>query len=344
MPLPLIPIVLGGISIAGTAFGAKKGYDAYNDISDAKKYNQEAQKIYDKSQEELDKSRQNTNQVITNFGLLKEKIFENEVMKFVDIFSKIKNFNEKDINIDFYEKIDTKNDMQFDKLKDEIFTMKNMLGGTAASLSAGTAAGFGVFGMTGALASASTGTAISTLSGVAASNATLAWLGGGSLATGGLGMTGGMVVLGGVVTGPALAVAGWALSAKAETAKNEAHVNLDKARSIKNTNDTVILKLSSIDKLIEVLSDTIKKLNDNYLKPLNEKLEYLVSHNNDYEKFSQNEKELAHITLNVAMSIKNLISIAVLNENGEITDEIRATKLKAVKLLNKISEIDKKFS
>lgn len=46
-----------------------------------------------------------------------------------------------------------------------------------------------------ALAMASTGTAISSLSGVAATNATLAWLGGGSLAAGGGGMAAGAAAL-----------------------------------------------------------------------------------------------------------------------------------------------------
>ena len=47
---------------------------------------------------------------------------------------------------------------------------------------------------------AGTGTAISSLSGAAATNATLAWLGGGTLASGGGGMAAGAFVLGGVVT------------------------------------------------------------------------------------------------------------------------------------------------
>jgi len=49
-----------------------------------------------------------------------------------------------------------------------------------------------------AFGTASTGTAISTISGAAAQKATLAWWGAGSLASGGFGMTGGMVVLGGI--------------------------------------------------------------------------------------------------------------------------------------------------
>lgn len=55
---------------------------------------------------------------------------------------------------------------------------------------------------------ASTGTAISALSGAAASNAALAWLGGGTLAAGGSGIAGGSQLLG-ILGGPI----GWAVSA-----------------------------------------------------------------------------------------------------------------------------------
>jgi hypothetical protein len=80
----------------------------------------------------------------------------------------------------------------------------------------------GVYSAVGALASASTGTAIATLSGAAATNATLAWLGGGSLAAGGMGVAGGMLVLGGLVAGPALAITGFTLANKAEEALTRA--------------------------------------------------------------------------------------------------------------------------
>ena len=63
---------------------------------------------------------------------------------------------------------------------------------------------------------------IGALSGAAATNATLAWLGGGSLAAGGFGMAGGMAVLGGIVAGPALALGGVFLDSKAEDKLYEA--------------------------------------------------------------------------------------------------------------------------
>jgi hypothetical protein len=81
---------------------------------------------------------------------------------------------------------------------------KNMAKGTSAGLSTA----LGTWALVGTLGSASTGTAIASLSGAAATNATLAWLGGGALAAGGGGMATGAVVLGGIVLLPALAIMG----------------------------------------------------------------------------------------------------------------------------------------
>ncbi len=71
----------------------------------------------------------------------------------------------------------------------------------------GSAAAYGTFAAAAAFGTASTGTAISTLSGVAATNATLAVLGGGTLAAGGAGMAGGTLLLTGMVAAPAAALA-----------------------------------------------------------------------------------------------------------------------------------------
>ncbi|GAA8413817.1 hypothetical protein HpNP49_09180 [Helicobacter pylori] len=54
---------------------------------------------------------------------------------------------------------------------------------------------YGAYTGVGFLASTASGVAIAELSGVAATNATLAWLGGGALSVGGFGMVGGMAVL-----------------------------------------------------------------------------------------------------------------------------------------------------
>lgn len=111
------------------------------------------------------------------------------------------------------------------------------LGGAAL----GTAGGFAAAGATTAavmaLGTASTGTAIASLSGVAATNATLAALGGGALSVGGGGMALGATVLSSVTAGMAIlvggivfSITGQGLSKKADKAKQQM---LDAQREIK---------------------------------------------------------------------------------------------------------------
>jgi len=73
--------------------------------------------------------------------------------------------------------------------------------------STGLAASLAGYGAVGVLGTASTGTAIGGLSGAAATNATLAWFGGGALTAGGGGMALGTTILGSIVAAPLLFVA-----------------------------------------------------------------------------------------------------------------------------------------
>ena len=91
-----------------------------------------------------------------------------------------------------------------DKSKtDRIARITKKGGRIAARAAGGLAAPAAVYAAAASLGTASTGTAISALSGAVATKATLAWLGGGALAAGGLGVAGGAVVLGAVGVGGA---------------------------------------------------------------------------------------------------------------------------------------------
>lgn len=82
------------------------------------------------------------------------------------------------------------------------------LAATAGGVTVGAGAGTASLAGVGAMAAASTGTPIASLSGVAATNATLAWLGGGSLAAGGGGIAAGTLVMTGLVGLPVLLAGG----------------------------------------------------------------------------------------------------------------------------------------
>ena len=98
--------------------------------------------------------------------------------------------------------------------------------GTAGmqAVAAGAAAGAATVGLVTAVGTAGTGTALSALSGAAYVNATLAALGGGSVAAGGLGMAGGVAVLGAAVAAPAALVMGYFFDKK---------INVNHAEAVK---------------------------------------------------------------------------------------------------------------
>ena len=99
------------------------------------------------------------------------------------------------------------------------------LGSVAAGGVAGIAAGqAAVFGVT-TLASAGTGVPIAVLSGAAAQNATLAWLGGGALSAGGGGVAAGGAVLAGAFAAPGLLVGGFLINGLASKKLAQANEN-----------------------------------------------------------------------------------------------------------------------
>ena len=95
---------------------------------------------------------------------------------------------------------------QFAELKDVVTSLRNIAasatGATVGGAAAGATAAASAYAAAAAFGTASTGTAISGLSGIAARNATLAWLGGGSLASGGGGIAAGAATLANVVLTP----------------------------------------------------------------------------------------------------------------------------------------------
>ena len=91
-----------------------------------------------------------------------------------------------------------------------------------AAGAAGFATGLGTVGLVTAFGSASTGTALSALTGSAYIHATLAALGGGSLAAGGFGMVGGAIALGTAFLAPAAIVGGYFFNKQIRKAYDEA--------------------------------------------------------------------------------------------------------------------------
>jgi hypothetical protein len=98
------------------------------------------------------------------------------------------------------------------------------------------------------------------LTGVAATNATLAWLGGGSLAAGGMGMAGGAAVLGGAIAGPVIAVMGFSAAKKSERALTEAFEKETEIRAAIEQIENGITVLSSISERCDEMHEVIQSV------------------------------------------------------------------------------------
>lgn len=160
----------------------------------------------------MDAKREETNFAIQEFGALRLETDAVLLKRFVDIVAPVHNGSHKPIAV---RGTAVEGDLPtFAEMKLSAYQATDLLKDGLVAVPVGVLTGMGAAGGVSALGVASTGTAIGTLSGAAATNATLAWLGGGSLAAGGWGVAGGTAVLGGVVAGPIIAVVGIAAASR----------------------------------------------------------------------------------------------------------------------------------
>jgi hypothetical protein len=303
MPLPLI---LWGAAALLAGTGVVKGVGALSDFDDAKNIGEAAEKRYKTAEENLEKQRLKTNTDFEKLGKIKLSVFTNQIKHFVEA---IKNSGKgaKSILSQFDQSFSVEN---LNKMEKMVLNSLKIEDGIASGTVTGVLAGLGAYGSVGTLAAASTGTAISGLSGVAATNATLAWLGGGSLATGGFGMAGGALALGGIVLGPALAIGGFMMASKAEEA-------LTKARKYEAEVDTSIAKIEISKIVLEALSENAKEMISALKKTAKRFDAVKVDNDKDAEAFEQ--------MCMLGKGLKSIADIAIMNKDGTASEHIKAT-------------------
>ena len=321
MPLPLLPIVGGIMAIAAGGVGIAKGAKAIKDNNEANDVNERAQDIIDEAQNKLQTSRDRTSKALTALGNKKIDICDKHLTRFIASFEKLKNVElETSVGLDELSKV--KIDKQsITDLKKITLMATSLAAGTASGAVAGAAVAFGAYGAAGALATASTGTAIATLSGAAATNATLAFFGGGAIAAGGLGIAGGTAVLGGLVAGPALAVVGCIMGAKASANLDNAYSNLATAKEVKEELAVLTTMCNGIKRRSDLFTKALIKL-EAILNMQLAKFEYvLATEGVDYTQFSESSKNLVAMLLGTVQAVKAILDTPLLDEKGALTSE-----------------------
>lgn len=176
------------------------GKTAYEQRKAANEKKKEADRIMEETNDEIEKIRYLANNRLETFGRARCEMLGTTVGRFIKIVESLNNsVKEKVYELSLELSV---SEHDFQELESIEMNSSNFLATatTGGSMAAAALAGVpvAVKASVAKLCLASTGTAINQLSGAAAQQATLAWLGGGSLASGGGGVAAGATVLAGI--------------------------------------------------------------------------------------------------------------------------------------------------
>lgn len=318
MPVPLL--FIGAAAVTGVVGGGKT-IKAGIDQNKAKNINAQANEIVDQAANRLEYLRKQCGDSLNALGQEKVCVLNGSVHSFLESFEQIKNVDFREsLGINELSKlhIDTKEFEELGKMSN--FSLSLSQGGIAG-IAGGAMTAFGAYSAATSLACASTGTAISALHGVAATNATLAFFGGGSLAAGGLGVAGGTMVLGGLVAGPALLVMGIITGAKAGKNLENAKANMAQAEEIVAQLRSGADQCVAIRRRVYMFYCLLARLDSRFL-PLIDRMNQVIQEEGlDYSQYSVDGKKAVSAAASIAVTIKALIDTPILTEDGSITVE-----------------------
>jgi len=334
-----IPFIIGAIAVGAGIFGVSKGVEASKDYNRASELNESAARKARIAGRMIEDAKENTKNAIEALGKEKIEILSSSMNDFVVNFEKIKNVNFKESRgIEELKKFNLTPE-KFQEIKTASCEAKDIAVNGLAAMGSGAATACLTYGAVGYLGAASTGTAIGALSGVAASNATLAWLGGGSIASGGFGMAGGMVVLGGLIAGPALAVGGFLMASQAREALNDAENNYDKAKAFKAQAETIETALGGISKRAEQLRLLLTKINVHFEVYISKLIKIIKNKGTDWKSYGKDEQGDIFKSVQLAQTLKIIIDAPLLDQEGGLNEKSAETLISGERYLKAIESV-----
>lgn len=260
MALPLFlgiaASVLGATGIGAAASGAKKMINAHS----------KQKKLFERknhSEQKLEQQNIKTATMLDELGKKELKIMESfkvysEVIEQIHNRPIFRKFEKNGVTLPVY----NKEDLQ--KVWVGASTLLTGVSGAAIGSFGGFAAAGATSAAIMALGTSSTGVAISSLNGAAAINATLALLGGGTLASGGGGMALGALVLSGATAGVGIFIGGIIFHLSGKKISDEVNKAEQEVISIEQTVDTICSHLKILYDLSANYLDALKNVDTMY--------------------------------------------------------------------------------
>ena len=319
MPIPLI--ALGVAAVIGGA-GVYKGAKAVEKNNQANSVQNSANRLANNAKRKMVREKDRTKNLITSLGNLKINISNREIKNFVNLYSQLKDVKLNEMSASNISQVMI-NAGELQEMKKISMTASKLLTGSIGGLSTGALLGWGTYGGVMALGTASTGTAISGLSGAAATNATLAWLGGGSIAAGGGGIALGSVVLGGIIAAPAVLLAGCVFDSQDNTKLDNAKSNLAKAKTYASDVDKAVSELKIIQTTIRDYELILKRLKMESCRQTQSMSQVIYIYGVNWKNYDSTAKTQIFLAVKAVQALKAAVNTPLLTKNGILTRDIK---------------------
>ncbi|GAA8707786.1 hypothetical protein oki352_09190 [Helicobacter pylori] len=275
MPLP---IILGGLVLAATGYGVKKGLDAKNTNDEAKDLFKKAEERLEETKKMVESTESGCKNAFARFGEKKLHVISRGVSRFVEHFNQLKghefvinNMDMQNIQEQVSEALNVVN-----KCKEMGLSDLASLGGVGAAV--GVLATYGAY--TG-ISAAAGGTVLSSLGGA------LAWMSGGAISLGGGLALGSMALIGGLVAGPALAILGAVSADEMEEKLEEAKAYYSQVEKAVKKADAIIDQFQAIEKMAKLFTRQIAKFDTLFFSLSQDAIATMKKHNYDTSLYSQ---------------------------------------------------------
>lgn len=312
------------------------GVQAVQDRKKSIKTKEEAEKLQEEVMATNEAVRDDLNDALETFGKRKMDALHNTVGVFLDYLERL---NQKS-KAKEYELL-TKIDVQIEQIAE--MKQLDMKASDAAKV-LGVGGGFAAIGLMGTkplvffgvakIATASTGTAISSLHGVAATNAILAWLGGGTVAAGGGGVAAGTAVMGALTAtatvGLAVIAVGTLASAFYSRKYTEATKYLAEVQEWVAQTEASWTVMAGIKQRVLELQGLTTDLETRTIAQLHQLDPYI----DQFDNTDMTQVGLFQQAAIMVKSMSELAQVPVLDEDGNLNEQANIVAAKTAKILN----------
>ncbi|MCE7888666.1 MAG: hypothetical protein DYH12_03015 [Sorangiineae bacterium PRO1] len=302
--------------IAAGSGGAVGSADGLRRMRKAKRVHEHAASKYKTARTRFKKDQEILEQALIAYGAAKLDAMTGPMTRFVASYQLLEHVDFDPSLLDDETQIDEVavgglRELDIGALK----TAAETLGAVAVGYAAGAGAGAAASGAVGAFAAAGSGAAISGLSGAAATNATLAWLGGGTLAAGGGGVAAGTMVLTGIGAVPVLLGGGAVLWLRGDKALQNAEANRAEIEETIAKMRAARTRMSRLLNLADRASKVLILLTER-LAEATARLEVIVARERDFRQLERHQQEDVARAAKLTQAVRTLVDEPLASDAG----------------------------